>query len=171
MNAARASRPSRMERGVSCRAPLPVCGCAARLRGLFALREEYTHSAVAGSDACTPAADESVLPCGRTLPRCLLNALTEMRGTPDAFHSHPRRDCVSRPPRDVVQRASGHFHASYATTLAETGIGRKNDLGGFCAKAVGSWKLLWKSEEKLGGILSHKPVSGPLPCCGHWPTP
>jgi hypothetical protein len=67
MNAARASHPSRIKRGVPCRAPLPFAGVPRGFRSQLELREEILPSAAAGFDACTPAADESVLSCERTL--------------------------------------------------------------------------------------------------------
>jgi hypothetical protein len=67
MNAARASHPSRIKREVPCRAPLPFAGVPRGLRSRLVLREERLPSAVAGFDACTPVAGESVLPCGTTL--------------------------------------------------------------------------------------------------------
>jgi hypothetical protein len=148
MNAARASHPSRIKRVVSRRAPLPFRGCPRGIRRRLTLREE-----------CLPAAVAGLMPAHRLRPSqfslakepcegVFCTPCTEMRSAPDAFRSHPRRDCVSRPPRDVCPRASGHSHASSVNTLPEARTGHKRDSRAFCAKAVGSGNMLWKIEEK-----------------------
>jgi len=147
MNAARASHPSRIKRGVPCRAPLPFAGVPRGFHSWLELREEACRLRSQVLMPATPAADESVLPCGTTLVKVSFECFTQVWANPTPWRNHPRRDCVSHPPRDACPKGSGQFHASSENTLPDVRARHKNDSGGCCAKAVGSGNMLWKSEE------------------------
>ena len=153
MNAARASHPSRIKRGVPCRAPLPFAGVPRGFPSGPALREEACLPRSQVLMPATPAADESVLPCGTTLVKVSTACATRMRANPTPRRNHPRRDCVSHPPRDACPKGSGQFHASSANTLPDVRAGYNNDSAGCCAKAVGSGNMLWKIEDNLAEMF------------------
>ena len=148
--------------------PSALRGCAAGLPQLAQLREEGLPSAVAGFDACTPAANESVFPFGTTLIKvsfeCRPVNFSAVRANPTLWRNRSWSDSGSHQPRDACPKGSGQFHASSADTLPEVRGRHNRDSSGLCAKAVGSESILWKIEEKAEGILVED-------CVGRAPSP